>query len=210
MSKFQDTVEKLASSPRKVQLLQVAPHFLVKTAAPAGAGKAAGKAAEESKDILVKLFGGKDAQGWQKMLQTVGAGVASTAAVGAGTLLASQLEDRFLGNADQAKATNQAIGQLNAANQFKTQMVLNLEPSHKSVLKTVLKDEVISNADEAMITSAFETMKRFAPNLAADENATRSFLREHAIYGTGPSYASLKNLADAEQAVAKAGGALPM
>lgn len=197
MSKFQNTIEKLAGSPRKTQLLQVAPHVLVKEAA-------------KGNGLLLKLFGGKDQVGWQRILQKVVEGTALAGAVGTGILAATHLEDKFLGNADQAKATNSEIGKLNAQNQFKTQMVVSLEPMHKSVLKSVLSDEVISNADKGMITSAFETMKRFAPNLAADENAARSFLREHAIYGIGPSYASLKNLADAEQAVARAGGALPM
>lgn len=197
MSTFQETVEKIAQSPHKVRALQLAPHVLVKTAAKG--------------DLLLKMFGDAAGQtGFQKILQKVTEGVAVAGAIGTGVLAASHLEDKFLGNADQAKATNSEIGKLNAQNQFKTQMVLNLSPIHKAVIKNVLTDEVISNADKGMITSAFETMKRFAPNLAADENATRSFLREHAIYGTGPSYASLKNLADAEQAVAKAGGALPM
>jgi len=196
VSKIQETVAKIASAPYKVRALEIAPHVLVKEAA-------------KGDGLLLKVFGGEKPLGWQKVMQGIAQGTALAGTVATGALIAAQLEDKFLGNADQAKATNSEIGKLNAQNQFKTQMVHNLSTSHKDALKKVLKDEVISNADKAMITSAFETMKRFAPNLAADENATRSFLREHAIYGTGPSYASLKNLADAEQAVARAGGAMP-
>lgn len=202
MNTFQDTVEKIAHSPAKMRALSVAPHLLVKQAAKP----------PKSNQLLTKLFGGNQAEqlGWQKIMQKVVEGGALAGAIGTGVLAATQLEDRFLGNSDQAKATNSEIGKLNAQNQFKTTMVMNLQPMHKKVFKNVQSDEIIGNADKVMITSAFETMKRFAPNLAADENATRSFLREHAIYGTGPSYASLKNLADAEQAIAKAGGALAM
>lgn len=195
MSVFQETVEKLAQAPYKVAAIRLAPTHLVK------------KAGKEN--LLLRTFGGEKPVGWQKVVQTVAQGTVLAGAIGTGALIASQLEDKFLGNADQAKATNSEIGKLNAQSVFKMKMVDSLSTSHKKVLSSMLKDEVIGSADKTMINSAFETMKRFAPNLAADENATRSFLREHAIYGTGPSYASLKNLADAEQAVAKAGGALP-
>lgn len=199
MSQFQNTVTKLARTPGKVALLRMAPHVLVKEAAKADG-------------LLKKIFGGakSDQTVSQSILEKVIAGATLTGVTATGALLAAQLEDHFLGNTDQHKATNSEIGKLNAQNQFKTQMLFSLKPLHVDVLSTLMKDEVIGQADKGMITSAFETMKRFAPNLAADENAARSFLREHAIYGTGPSYASLKNLADAEQAVAKAGGALPM
>jgi hypothetical protein len=197
VSRFQETVEKIAQSPQKMRLLEVAPHVLVK------------KAGKEK--LLSRLFGATgEVSGAQKVMGHIAQGIALTGATATGALVAAHLEDQFLGNADQAKATNTEIGKLNAQNQFKTQMVRNLGTSHQTVLKNMMSDEVIGSADTAMINSAFETMKRFAPNLAADENATRSFLREHAIYGTGPSYASLKNLADAEQAVAKAGGILAM
>jgi len=196
VTKFQETVEKIAEAPEKVRLLAIAPHLLVKEA-----GK---------ERFLDALFGGATQTGAQKVMQGLAQGTALAATTATGALLAAHLQDKFLGNADQTKATNVEIGKLNAQNQFKTQMVRNLDSTHKAVLKDMLSDEVISNADTKMIESAFATMKRFAPNLAADDNATRSFLREHAIYGTGPSYASLKNLADAEQAVARAGGALAM
>lgn len=197
MTKFEETVTKIAQSPAKMRALGVAPHYLVKEA-----GKGEG--------ILKKLFGGEKREGWQDMLKHVTQGLMLTGATGTGTLIAAQLQDKFLGNVDQQKSTHSEIGKLNAQNKFKAHMIESLQPMHTQVFKSMLQDDVISQADKGMITSAFATMKRFAPNLAADENAARSFLREHAIYGTGPSYASLKNLADAEQAIAKAGGALPM
>lgn len=61
-------------------------------------------------------------------------------------------------------------------------------------------DTVIRQADPAIINDAYETMSRFAPTLATDRNAVRSFLRQAAMAGTGPDYMSIKLLADSERA----------
>jgi hypothetical protein len=201
VTRFEKTVMKIAQSSDKLWLLKHAVPLLVKEGA---------KPPVATETLFRRVFGGDKQTAGQKIMSHVAQGTLLTGVTAAGALLAAQLQDKFLGNTDQAKATNSEIGKLTAQNRFKTQMVNTLQPQHTAVLKNVLQDEIINKADKTMIVSAFETMKRFAPNLAADENATRSFLREHAIYGTGPSYASLKNLADAEQAVARAGGALPL
>lgn len=185
MNSFSDTVEKLASTPVKVALLKEA-------------------------NFLNKLFGiGKKTTGSQSVAQSIAGTAGAAAIVGSGALLANEMRNRLVGNVDQERAQHSEVGKLTAQNTFKAQMVNQLADAHAAVIKDMLKDEVIGKADKKMIRSAYQTMKRFAPNLAADNNAARSFLREHAIYGTGPSYASLKNLAEAEQAVARAGGALP-
>ena len=92
--------------------------------------------------------------------------------------------------------------------QIKVKQLALLEPMHAAAFEHAQQDEIISRADPALVHSSFETMKRFAPNIAADPNAVKSFLRESASWGAGPSYATLKNLADAERAVAGAGGAV--
>lgn len=61
------------------------------------------------------------------------------------------------------------------------------------------QDDVLSQADPAALQEAYHTMVRFAPTLATDKNAVRSFLRESVLYGAGPNVITIKQLADAEQ-----------
>ena len=61
------------------------------------------------------------------------------------------------------------------------------------------EDDVLSQADPQSLQEAYHTMVRFAPTLATDKNAVRSFLRESVLYGTGPNVVTIKQLADAEQ-----------
>lgn len=62
------------------------------------------------------------------------------------------------------------------------------------------EDDVLSQADPQALQEAYHTMVRFAPTLATDKNAVRSFLRESVLYGTGPNVITIKQLADAERA----------
>lgn len=63
------------------------------------------------------------------------------------------------------------------------------------------EDDVISRADPEQIDEAYHTMVRFAPTLATDKNAVKTFLRESVLYGTGPNFTTIKQLADAEGSV---------
>lgn len=63
------------------------------------------------------------------------------------------------------------------------------------------EDDVIAQADPQQLEEAYHTMARFAPTLATDKNAVKTFLRESVLYGTGPNFMAIKQLADAEQAV---------
>lgn len=62
------------------------------------------------------------------------------------------------------------------------------------------EDDVLAQADPQTLQEAYHTMVRFAPTLATDKNAVRSFLRESVLYGTGPNVVTIKQLADAERA----------
>jgi hypothetical protein len=62
------------------------------------------------------------------------------------------------------------------------------------------EDDVLAQADPQSLQEAYHTMVRFAPTLATDKNAVRSFLRESVLYGTGPNVITIKQLADAERA----------
>lgn len=63
-----------------------------------------------------------------------------------------------------------------------------------------LHDEITRKPELAEVLSeAYETMAKFAPSLALDINAVRSFLREVTI-GQGVNYATIKNLIETEKA----------
>ncbi len=62
-------------------------------------------------------------------------------------------------------------------------------------------DDVLSQADPQQLQETYHTMVRFAPTLATDKNAVRTFLRESVLYGTGPNHVAIKQLAEAEHAV---------
>jgi len=63
------------------------------------------------------------------------------------------------------------------------------------------EDDEIAGADPSLLTDAYHTMVRFAPTLATDKNAVKTFLREAVLMGTGPNVVTIKQLADAERAV---------
>jgi hypothetical protein len=74
--------------------------------------------------------------------------------------------------------------------------------ARSSVFKTLQKeDDVLSQADPQQLAEAYHTMVRFAPTLATDKNAVKTFLRESVLYGTGPNFVSIKQLGNAEKAI---------
>lgn len=110
------------------------------------------------------------------------------------------------GSPETREMRDKELGKFQAMQEIRTYQGTHLAPLHDAAFAKARQDEVIGRADPSMMQSSFNTMKKFAPNLAADHNAVTSFLRESAAFGTGPSYATLKNLADAEKAVVSAGG----
>lgn len=84
-----------------------------------------------------------------------------------------------------------------------------LEPKRKELFERLLKsDPVLSDAvhrnpdAKGLLLEAYGTMTRFAPSLALDVNAVRSFLREAVLGGSGVNYATVKNLVDTERSIA--------
>lgn len=179
MTRFEETVAKIAASPVKRALVRHAPTHLFKQAA--------------FKDVL------RDAG-----TNALGA-LLSGGAVGAGAWGAGKLLDHFDQSSDRLEAERKQIGQLAGEQKFRSQALHGLAPLHNRVFTSMGEDATLAKADPELINSSYQTMKRFAPHLAADPNAARSFLREAVLYGTGPSYATLKTLADAEQSVSRAG-----
>lgn len=187
MSSFNRTVALLAQQPRKVALMPAVPSVLLKTAAP--------KTGTGMFDV-------------PRIASNVATALATTAITGAAGGLAYHVQSRFFGDPDQARETSKETGKLNARANQKLFSISLLKPQHEKVLKTLQAATEFNGVSDEELASAYGTMKRFAPNLAADENAARSFLREHLYKGTlnSPHYSTIKLLVDTERAVAEAGG----
>lgn len=125
---------------------------------------------------------------------------------GAGGLFGGALMRGITGDSDANVSKSKEVGKMLAQQEMKQKSQAELAPLQQQAFQKAMMDPMISRADPELLESSFETMKRFAPNLAADPNAVKSFLTEVTTFGNGPSYATLKNLADAERAVASAGG----
>lgn len=206
MSRFDETVTKLASSRVKTALIAQLPALLNADSKPK-VNKHVQHALAKEAGVFEHIFGhGKEISGAQTIARVIAGGVGTAAVIGGGSYGIGRALDKANASSETLTSQRQQIGKLKGEQAFRHSLNAKLAPMHVKVFTAIKKDPVIAKADHALIHSSYETMKRFAPHLAADENAARSFLRENAIYGTGPSYASLKNLADAEQSVGKASG----
>jgi hypothetical protein len=84
---------------------------------------------------------------------------------------------------------------------------LVVDPRRKRLFESVVRtdpvvlDALHRNPDASRtLSEAYETMCRFAPSLALDVNAVRSFLREAVIGGAGGvNYATIKTLIETER-----------
>lgn len=210
MTRFEETVAKIAASPVKRALLKHVPAQLFKRAGladiPAAVGRGLGAAvrapytaAKHVGDFLVSPDASKSPLG------SAAGALLSGSAVGAGAWGTGKLLDRFDQSSDRLEAERKQMGQLTGEQKFRAQALRGLKPLHASVFASMGQDPVLSKADPALISSTYQTMKRFGPTIAADPNAARSFLLQAAAMGKGPDYATLKTLADAEQSVSRAG-----
>lgn len=143
----------------------------------AGAGAGAGIAMAQRPSVPVKEPAYGAAPGWSDILP----GIVSAAGGGViGGLLGSI-----------TRPVGEAIGR---------KMLSPSQTAAEEVLERVRDDDdYISGADPAVIEEAFSTMQRFAPTLATDPSAVKSFLREAATSGAGVNYNTIKLLAEAEE-----------
>lgn len=183
MSRFDETVQKLAHSPLRHIALGAVASCVVKEAG--------------FSDIAQKVFGGQTPTGGQQIARNL----ASAAITGGGAYLVGKGLDRMDSSSERLQAQRSQMGRMQGEHSYRQRAVKKLSPMHDEVYMRLQQDPTIAKADPELMASSYATMKRFAPYLATDPNAALSFLRENAIYGTGPSYASLKNLADTEQSV---------
>ena len=99
------------------------------------------------------------------------------------------------------EVASQAMGLLKDVTSKAVTQISN-GPAINAMLQAVVKgDPILAKADPALLSKAYHSMANFAPTLAKDENAVRSFLRESVMAGNGPDYATIANLAKAEATI---------
>ena len=59
---------------------------------------------------------------------------------------------------------------------------------------------------QELMQSAYQSMQRVSPTIAADPFATKNYLREVMVTGNGPDHATLGNLAKSEESIRGRGG----
>lgn len=82
------------------------------------------------------------------------------------------------------------------------------DPKRKEILtRLMVSDQIIADAvkrnpaTKEQILEAYATLNKFAPTLATDVNAVRSFLREVVLGGGHVNYATIKNLIETEKSL---------
>jgi len=193
MTRFDETVQKLARQPQKLALLRHSGLPYQKTAG-----------FFDSMSAYASYPGAKGLG--HDLVAEFGKGVAGAAAQG----LTNYVGGKIFGSGESSTARNDArfkeLGKLDAQNKHRAAMLQQLGPAHSAMLGQIGNDEILSKADPELLQSSYATMRRFAPILATDPNASRAFLQEVATYGKPPSYATLKLLADTEGSVTKTYG----
>jgi len=186
-----DTAARIANDPVKYAAYQSVVNNLPKLAT-----------------LSTNLFGGAEITGTQKVLGTIAGGVGAALLGVAGTSIYNKLTALTSGKGLLThQEEDKELGKLNARATFAAGRAILLTKHHDTVLADLMKsDSIIKEAPKSLVLSSFKTMAKFAPNLAADENAARSFLRTSIESGSGPSFATLQILADAEKSVQQAGG----
>ena len=206
MTRFEETVAKIAASPAKHAAFKRIPRTLFKHAGFMDQVKNVGQNLGQG----VKNFGKNLGEGLDAIAppgsirqQGLAAGVLGAGAWGAGKAL-----DQFDQSSDRLDAERKQMGQLTGEHKFRMTELDKLSPMHRKVFQSISQSPDFAQVPPEKLQSHYETMRRFAPILASDPNAVHSFLLETSTYGggKGPNYATLKNLADTEQSIARAGG----
>jgi hypothetical protein len=74
----------------------------------------------------------------------------------------------------------------------------NSRAHDKMIAQLISSDDMLDRADRDELKDAYKTMVNFAPSIAADPNAARSFLRSAVASGGGVDFNTLKLLAETE------------
>jgi hypothetical protein len=90
---------------------------------------------------------------------------------------------------------------------------VKLEPQRKQIMSDMSDDPVVQEYEvenPGASAAAYESMKRFAPELSTDPAVVKSYLREAAQTGGAINYMTIKQLAETEAAINKAQGREPV
>jgi hypothetical protein len=187
MTAFDTTVAALAEQPEKVTLARKIAHFFrEKHANPDMRPPIKMGLSDVTKDILKN--------------------VAGAALIGGGGYLAGKALDRWDESGSRLDAERKQLGELSGQQRFRNEGLQKLVPLHTQVEQGLHADPQFAKLNNPeLVKSTYNTMRRFAPYLAADPTIARSFVEMHVLSNQPPSYATMKTLADAEQSVNKAG-----
>lgn len=125
-----------------------------------------------------------------------------------------RMEDEFLrglshqGGKETAGLVRQLVEQTTgqAADAAKS-IPRGIQQSHM-LQNIVQSDDMLRDAtpqDQELLGRAYQTMQKFAPELASDEFAVRNYLREALMAANGPDYATISNLARANRDITDQG-----
>lgn len=108
----------------------------------------------------------------------------SNAGAGTANILENVLSDAAGAGADAAKS------------------IPRKRQQQQQLQKALQDDEYLADAtpeEKDMLTRAYGSMQKFAPELAGDEFAVKNYLRESLMSSNGPDYATISNLARANR-----------
>jgi len=80
-------------------------------------------------------------------------------------------------------------------------------PARKELFEEIRRETPeLKNVPLTKLQEAYHTMVKFAPTLAQDKNAVKSFLTQAAVSATGIDYNAIRGIAEAERAINNAKG----
>jgi hypothetical protein len=81
-------------------------------------------------------------------------------------------------------------------------------PARKELFEEIRRETPeLMNVPLTKLQEAYHTMVKFAPTLAQDKNAVKSFLTQAAVSATGIDYNAIRGIAEAERSINNAKGA---
>lgn len=88
---------------------------------------------------------------------------------------------------------------------YENTKALFTSPVRKALFETIRRETPeLRDVPIAKLQEAYHTMVKFAPTLAEDKNAVKSFLIQAVVSGSGIDYGAIKGIAEAERAVNRA------
>lgn len=88
---------------------------------------------------------------------------------------------------------------------YENTKALFTSPTRRALFEQIRKETPeLQNVPIAKLQEAYHTMAKFAPSLAEDKNAVKSFLTQAAVSGSGIDFGAIRGIAEAERAIQQA------